>query len=200
MNRFGDPLFRIIWGQTETMQIAGKWGYEEKLVGNNQPCWILQRWMPPETYGTPEMYYTLTADPETGLAMLGEYPELGRYETVVILQEKKYDPTTRQLHIETLPMNTDIVERLMGVCMASQEMTYWERKAAKEAEEAYENAQIVSEIADRLYDSLPGFYGPVSYAGLQNRTALIDRKAAEIEQRWKQMDLRRQPMRGIFQN
>ena len=199
VNRFGEPLFRIIWGQTETMQVAGRWGYEDKLIGHNQPCWILQRWMPPELYGTPEMYYTLTADPGTGLAMLGEYPEQGRYETIVMLQEKRYDSSTGQLIIETIPLNEEIVERLMYVCIAAQEMTAWERKAAQDAQEAYDNTQAVAKISDRLFDSLPSFYGPTSYANMRNRTSLIDRKASEIEQQWKQMNLRRQPVRGMFQ-
>lgn len=201
MNCFGEPLFRIIWGQTETMQVASEYGYEHKLIGHNQPCWILQKWMPPEAYGTPDTYYALTADQLTGLPLLGEYPEFGRYETLVTFSSKRYDPMTNELIIDTIPLDWEIIERAIPALLASQEMTYWEVRAAQEAEEAYENACVVSEISDRLHDQLPTFYGPTSHAQIGNRTALIDRKMAQIDREWRKRaaDLKLPPRKGFYQ-
>lgn len=201
VNRYGGPNFRLIWGQTDTYDIATHHGYMPRLHGNNQPCWILQRWVAPEMYGTPEVYYALTADKETGLAMLGEYPEFGRYETVTQFMRREYNEQTQRLDIHTIPLDWTIIERLIPVMLKAQEITYWEQRAAVEQEEAEENARQVDMIASRLYDDLPSFYGPVSYAGQRTRTALIDRKKAQIEQEWRRRErmLRHQPRRGFYQ-
>jgi hypothetical protein len=203
VNHFGGPMFRIVWGQTETFQMAAAdgSGYVEKLIGNGKPVWLLQRWMPPEAFGTTELYYRFTADPETGLALLGEYPDFGRYETMITFESKHYDPATNQLVIETIPLDWEIIERAIPLLMQSQELTYWQIRAALEEQERLEEQAIVAEIADRLSDSLPNFYGPVSYAGQANRTALIDRKKEQIERDWRKRGkaLRQEPARGFFQ-
>lgn len=197
-NQFGGPNFKIVWGQTETYEMATPYGYRPKLMGNNDPCWMLVRWTPPEMYGTPEVYYALTADAETGLAMLGEYPEFGRYEILTKFLRREYNPDTQQLEIHTIPLDWNLIESLIPVMLASQEMTYWEQRAAIEQEEAEENARQVDMIASRLYDDLPMFYGPMSYAGQRNRTALIDRKSEQIEKVWRRFNHHR-PRRGFFQ-
>jgi len=199
VNCFGDAIFRIVWAQTESVKVATPRGMEDRLVGHNQPCWLLQRWMAPELYGTPELYYWLNSDPATGLPINGEYPELGRYETIITFLHRSID-SGGALVIETIPLDWEVIERAIPVLLASNEMTYWQQKAAIESQEAWENAQLVQQIADRLHDDLPTFYGPVSYAGQGNRTALIDRKKAEIESKWKQMGGKRyRPQRGFFQ-
>lgn len=201
VNEFGSPYFRIIWGQTETYQAATAHGYEQRLIGHNQPAWIIQKWLPPDCYGMPETYYWINADYESGLCLLGEYPEFGRYETIQPLASKKYDPATNELIVETIPLDWEIIERVIPVLVASQELTYWQRKTAIEDMEAAENAQKVSEIADRLMDSLPSFYGPTSYNKQAIRTSVLDRKMFEIQQVWSKhrVQERRQPRRGFHQ-
>jgi hypothetical protein len=201
VNPFGEPNFRIVWGQTETFDAADGDGYQQRLIGLNQPCWILQRWLPPECYDTPDIYYRVTADPESGLPMLGEYPEFGRYETITPFMLKRYNPETKSLEIKTLPLDWEIIERAIPILFASEQMTEAERLAAQNQREEEENAAIVTEIAERLADSLPTFYGPTSFADQRNRTALIDRKKAEIERAWKQLGIhkRRNPKRGFYQ-
>jgi hypothetical protein len=201
VNRYGGPNFRLIWGQTETYEVATSHGYAPRLMGNNDPCWMLLKWTAPEMYGTPEVYYALTADAETGLAMLGEYPEFGRYEILTKFLRREYNQDTQMLEIHTIPLDWNLIESLIPVMLASQEMTYWEQRAAVEQEQAEENARQLDMIASRLYDDLPSFYGPVSYAGQRTRTALIDRKKEQIEQVWRRRErmLRRQPRRGFYQ-
>ena len=201
MNRFGAPNFRMVWGQTETYEAASQYGYVQKLKGNNDPCWMLLKWTAPEMYGTPEVYYALTADAETGLAMLGEYPEFGRYEVLTKFIRREYNSDTQELEIHTIPLDWKLIESLIPVMLASQEMTYWEQRAMIEQEEAEENARQVDMIASRLYDDLPAFYGPTSHAARINKTALIDRKKEQIEREWTRRlkYLRQQPRRGFYQ-
>lgn len=152
-------------------------------------------------YGTPEVYYELTADKETGLAMLGEYPEFGRYETLVKFLHREYNEATQELEVHTIPLDWNLIESLIPVLQASQEMTYWEQRAIIEQEKAEENARQVDMIASRLYDDLPAFYGPTSHAARINKTALIDRKKEQIEREWTRRlkYLRQQPRRGFYQ-
>ena len=202
-NRFGEPFFRFIWGQTETYDISTLHGYSKKLIGHGEPCWIVQKWLPPEMFGIPEMYYYFTRDPDhPELAMLGEYPQFGRYETVTPLRTRRYDQETNSIVVETLPLDWDMVERVIPVLIAAQELTYWQAKAAQQAMEEEENLRVVMEIADRMDDARRRLE-PTSYRDQQNRTALIDRKMAEIEQQWKRMGVGRpgwNPPKGFFQN
>jgi hypothetical protein len=44
--------------------------------------WHIERWVPPEAYGTPQQWYELTTEVEDGIriAALGPYPARGEYE------------------------------------------------------------------------------------------------------------------------
>lgn len=200
-NVFGDPLFKIVWGQTETYQVATLHGYEDKLLGQNMACWIILKWQPPEMYGPPDLYYLHDLDPETGLALCGEYPERGRYEILQPLMAKTYNAHTHALEITTLPLDWEILEIAIPLLQRSQELTYWEKKSAEDQALAMENAEQVAVIADRLFDELPRFYGPTSFAGQSMKTSALTRKMDEIERKWKQLGVQRraQPARGLWQ-
>ena len=200
VNHFGGPNFRIIWGQTETMDVLSSDGrsYVRKYIGHGEPCWIIQRWRPPELFGTPESYYQATADPETGLALLGEFPEFGMYETVTPLKHVEYNADTKELEIKTIPMDWEVIERAIPLLEAAENMTEAEKQAALDERERRENAETVAYIADRLYDELPTFYGPTSHAAISNRTALITRKMDELDKIWRRLGIRR-PSRGFYQ-
>lgn len=202
VNYMGDPMFRIVWGQTDTFQVAGLHGYTEHYCGHGQPCWVIQMWRPPEMYGTPEIYYALTTDKETGLAMMGEYPDAGRYETIVPLMSKRIDPDSKRLIIETLPLDWELIERCMPVLQQALEMSYWQRKEAIQAAKDFEEHERLMMAVEGMADAMPSFLGPVSYDGQMNRTALIDREMAKIEHEWRRLGfdkLKRRPRTGFFQ-
>ena len=185
VNRFGDPIFRFVWGMTETenrLTIRGT--YEPQLIGHNQPCWILQMWQPPELFGTPDFFYFANRDPASGLPLM-EYPEFGRYGDLATFLFRNYDAKTHELRIETIQLDFAIIDRAMPLMIQALEMTESQKELAREQQEAWENAQLVQQIAERLHDDLPTFYGPVSYANQGNRTALIEpeegRNRAEVE-------------------
>jgi hypothetical protein len=199
VNRFDEPNFRIVWGQTEMTTVAGLHGYEERLLCSGAPCWNILRWIAPEVYGTPESWYAANYDELTKLCLLGLYPEKGRYEVAVPLMRKWME--NGNLKFEAMPLNYSILDIVIPLLVQAEKIGWLERKLAQEEHERRENERIVQQIADRLQGELPSFYGPVSYAGQRTRVALIERKMDEIERKWKQLPhVIRNPRRGFFQH
>ncbi len=80
VNQFGEAIFRACWGWSRLDWIGGTWEdrdehgvllrevtefrREPKYFPANR--WHIERWMPPETYGTPKMWY----GPEGGFLQL----------------------------------------------------------------------------------------------------------------------------------
>ncbi len=95
VNQFGEAIFRACWGWSRLDWIGGTWEdrdehgvllrevtefrREPKYFPANR--WHIERWMPPETYGTPKMWYGGTLGAE-----LGPYPSRGDYEHCFTLE------------------------------------------------------------------------------------------------------------------
>lgn len=102
LNRFGEPNFRVVWGWSRLTWIGGKWTdtdahgnvtreiVELREVPKYLPLdrWHIERWMPPETYGSPRQWYAQTVEREDGISIpaLGPYPRRGEYEHCFTLQ------------------------------------------------------------------------------------------------------------------
>ena len=101
-NRFGEPNYRVAWGWNRLTWIGGKWTLfdshgnatgarielrrEPKYVPIER--WHVERWMPPESYGSPEFWRLSTSEEEDGIriAALGPYPARGDWEHVFTLE------------------------------------------------------------------------------------------------------------------
>lgn len=201
-NYLGEPVFRMMWASAVRMETPGNHGIyvEEPVPGMNQPCWALQKWLPPEAYGTPELYEMLFKDEETGLMLTGPYPEFGRYETVILFKSAHFDEALKRIIITTIPLDWDVLELALPMLLRCQELTAAEIKAVKAAEkEALERAKL-QQMEDRLYDALPSFYGPHSFGGQKMKTSLIDREMAKVEAQWRRLPPHlRKGQRGFFQ-
>ncbi|HXZ12821.1 MAG TPA: hypothetical protein VEG64_10535 [Candidatus Sulfotelmatobacter sp.] len=95
-NRYGEPNFRVVWGGSRLGWIGGCWtdrdshgnlvreAIELRRVPKYLPFdrWHIERWMPPEIYGSPDQWYTQTIEIEDGVRIpaLGPYPARGEYE------------------------------------------------------------------------------------------------------------------------
>jgi hypothetical protein len=95
-NRLGEPNFRVVWGGSRLTWIGGRWVdrdahgnvvrevIELRQVPKYAPVdrWHIERWTPPESYGSPEEWYTRTTEVEDGIRLpaLGPYPSRGEYE------------------------------------------------------------------------------------------------------------------------
>ncbi len=96
LNRYGEPNFRVVWGWSRLTWIGGKWTdtdahgnvtreiIELREVPKYFPFdrWHIERWMPPETYGSPQQWYGQTIERNDGVSIpaLGPYPRRGEYE------------------------------------------------------------------------------------------------------------------------
>ena len=101
-NRFGEPNYRAVWGWSRLDWIGGKWEdrdaggtllrevvelrREPKYTPHNR--WHIERWLPPETYGSPEQWHAATIEIENGrnIPALGPYPSRGEYEHCFTLE------------------------------------------------------------------------------------------------------------------
>jgi hypothetical protein len=112
LNRFGEPNFRIVWGGSRLTWIGGRWTdydaqgnvvretvelrREPKYIPLNR--WHIERWMPPESYGSPVSWYEQTVEVANGIRIpaLGPYPSRGEYEHCFTLEsvEGEFMPLT----------------------------------------------------------------------------------------------------------
>ena len=101
-NRFGEANYRAVWGWSRLDWIGGKWEdrdstgallrevvelrREPKYTPHNR--WHIERWMPPESYGSPEQWHaeTLEIENRRSIPALGPYPSRGDYEHCFTLE------------------------------------------------------------------------------------------------------------------
>jgi hypothetical protein len=101
-NRFGEANYRAVWGWSRLDWIGGKWEdrnedgalvrevvelrREPKYTPHNR--WHIERWLPPESYGSPDQWHAETIEIENGrsVAALGPYPSRGDYEHCFTLE------------------------------------------------------------------------------------------------------------------
>lgn len=96
INRFGQANYRAVWGWSRLSWVGGKWEdrdeagnllreiVELRQVPKYTPHdrWHIERWLPPEAYGSPQDWYAQTVEREGGASVpaLGPYPASGEYE------------------------------------------------------------------------------------------------------------------------
>jgi hypothetical protein len=106
-NRFGEPNFRVVWGWSRLTWIGGRWTdrdangniIREKIELRHVPKylphdrWHIERWLPPELYGTRDSWRALTLESEDGtlIPALGPYPARGEYEHCFTLNGPRGD-------------------------------------------------------------------------------------------------------------
>jgi hypothetical protein len=96
-NRFGEANYRPVWGWNRLAWIGGKFEEHDPATGSllrevvelrqepKYPAvnrWHIERWVPPEVYGSPHAWYAQTIERENGVSIpaLGPYPSRGEYE------------------------------------------------------------------------------------------------------------------------
>ena len=103
VNRFGEPNYRAVWGWNRLAWIGGKFEEHDPSTGSllrevvelrqepKYPAvnrWHIERWVPPEVYGSPRAWYAQTIERENGVSIpaLGPYPSRGEYEHCFTLE------------------------------------------------------------------------------------------------------------------
>jgi hypothetical protein len=102
-NRFGEPNYRAVWGWSRLGWVGGKWEDRDEAGGlvrevaelryvpkyTPQDRWHIERWLPPEAYGSPLDWYAQTMERADGsnIPALGPYPNRGEYEHCFTLED-----------------------------------------------------------------------------------------------------------------
>jgi hypothetical protein len=101
-NRLGEANYRAVWGWNRLSWIGGKFEdrdehgalLRERIELRLEPKypavnrWHIERWVPPEVYGSPRAWYAQTTERENGISVpaLGPYPSRGEYEHCFTLE------------------------------------------------------------------------------------------------------------------
>ncbi len=106
VNRFDEANYRAVWGWNRLAWIGGKFEERDPDTGSllrevvelrqepKYPAvnrWHIERWVPPEVYGSPRAWYAQTIERENGISIpaLGPYPSRGEYEHCFTLESRR---------------------------------------------------------------------------------------------------------------
>jgi hypothetical protein len=144
-NLYGDPVFRAVWSQDVLHYAAGWWNdydratgaivrrvFEARKVPKYQCAarWIIERWMPPEFFGTPELWEQATveysAQHNMAVLELGPYPSRGDYVLLWKCEDAdgnflELTPTLAQYTVEIALMPIPSVGEMQAQAMALRE-------------------------------------------------------------------------------
>jgi hypothetical protein len=102
-NPYSEPNYRAVWGWNRLAWIGGKFEERDPATGSllrevvelrqepKYPAvnrWHIEKWLPPEVYGSPRAWYAHTVERENGVSIpaLGPYPSRGDYEHCFTLE------------------------------------------------------------------------------------------------------------------
>jgi hypothetical protein len=195
-NQYDEPNFRLVWSQGgdehALYRAGGAWeiegmpsiiGYRDLLKGGGTPSWALLQYHPAIHYGTPESYYVMNHDDQTGLQDLGEYPYSGRYEVLYNLRWS--ERVGNRLIFEAMPLNTFLLETVVPIIIQARDISWEQTKAALLDQKAKEDKADIDMIEAVMHDSKVPFKGnAVSYGNQGCRTSLIDKKVEMMTRSW----------------
>jgi hypothetical protein len=167
LNRFGEPNFRVVWGWSRLSWIGGKWEDHDpengelvrevngvRLEPKYTPLdrWHVERWCPPEIYGSPDDWRLQTAEMVDGDAIpaLGPYPSRGEYEHVFTLEGPRG---------EFVQLTPAIVEHLCRMVESSRRVPREHGRAMLYQREIRAEGQYDSWADTVLGDASPAFHG-----------------------------------------
>jgi hypothetical protein len=161
-NRHGEPNFRVVWGGSRLTWIGGRWTdrdangnvirevVELRQVPKYVPTdrWHIERWTPPESYGSPELWYEQTSETEGGVRLpaLGPYPVRGEYEHCFTLETAAG---------EFIPLNPAACDWIARAVEWSRRQPRQSKRLALAAREAARARDFDRAAAD-LLDAAPG--------------------------------------------
>lgn len=155
----GLPNFRIVWGGDRLCVLGGKWRDHDRNTGllvrevveyrqlPKYPLstnrWILEMWLPPEHFGSPEDWAATTYEFIEGQLMecLGPYPAGGEYELVKVLE-------TPRGHF--VPLTPTICEVLVATAKRNQQIPARVRVEARRARTQLEEKAKDQRMTDRI--------------------------------------------------
>ncbi len=166
VNRFGEANYRAIWGWNRLAWIGGKFEERDPATGSllrevvelrqepKYPAvnrWHIERWVPPEVYGSPRAWYSETIERENGVSIpaLGPYPSRGEYEHCFTLEGP------RGKFIQLTPT---VAEHIARAIEWSRRYPRAKTRAQLYQREAREDRHYEQWAYDVLDDAVPAFH------------------------------------------
>jgi len=164
-NRFGEANYRAVWGWNRLAWIGGKFEdrdeqgallrervelrWEPKYPAVNR--WHIERWLPPEVYGSPRAWYAQTIERENGISIpaLGPYPARGEYEHCFTLESPRG---------EFVQLTPTIAEHIARAIEWSRKFPRAQRRAGLYSREACQDRSYENWAFDQLDDAVPAFH------------------------------------------
>jgi hypothetical protein len=166
LNPFGEPNFRVVWGGSRLAWIGGRWtdrdahgnAIREAIELRRAPKyfphdrWHIERWLPAETYGSPETWRAQTIEIEDGIAIpaLGPYPSRGDYEHCFTLSG------ARSEFIPLSPAACDWIVRAIEWARRQPRSARRTAVALRESRRALDFDRLADDMLD---DAVPGLRG-----------------------------------------
>jgi hypothetical protein len=164
-NRFGEPNYRSVWGWNRLAWIGGKFEdrdengvlLRERIELRKEPKypavnrWHIERWVPPEVYGSPRAWHAQTNEIANGqiVAALGPYPSRGEYEHCFTLET----PTG-----EFIQLTPTVAEHIARAIEYSRCKPRGQSRRKLYDREALEDRTYENWAFDLLDDQVPAFH------------------------------------------
>ncbi len=165
-NRFGEPNYRAIWGWNRLAWIGGKFEERNPATGallrevvdlRREPKypavnrWHIERWVPPEVYGSPRAWYSQTLEVANGRSVpaLGPYPSRGDYEHCFTLENPRGE------FVQLTPTVAEYIARAIEWSRAQPGPT---RRAAIQNREHRDDREFDAWAYDLLDAAVPAFH------------------------------------------
>jgi hypothetical protein len=165
INRFGEANYRAVWGWNRLAWIGGNFEdrdehgalLRERVELRQEPKypavnrWHIERWLPPETYGSPRAWYPQTIERANGISIpaLGPYPSRGEYEHCFTLETAGG---------EFLQLTPTIAEHIARAIEWSRRVPRARSRAQLDEKEARSERNYEKWAFDVLDDSVPAFH------------------------------------------
>jgi hypothetical protein len=165
-NRFGESNYRALWGWNRLAWIGGKFEDRDPATGSllrevvelrQEPKyptvnrWHIERWVPPEAYGSPRLWYSQTIERANGVSIpaLGPYPHRGEYEHCFTLE------TPRGEFVQLTPT---VAEHIARTIEWSRKFPRGKAKAQLYEREARDDRAYSDWAYDLLDDAVPALH------------------------------------------
>jgi len=194
-NRYGDPLFKLVWSDDVRSIIGGAFadgfvGYRNVRMMRNDPCWVLMIWEGPEAFGDPDLWNMDYRSMVNGLLDCGSFPKEGRYRVLKqflhrqIEQQERHEvlwnPIKKRMEqrkvqdqrVVTYRMEPSglILDLMLPMLMAWRRLAPHQKlEALKDRKEAADKA-LSNRIKDAVHDSR-----------IRRGSALVAKRAEFIE-------------------
>ena len=164
-NRFGEANYRAVWGWNRLAWIGGKFEDRdergvllcERIELRKEPKypsinrWHIERWVPPEAYGSPRSWYLQTTEHAGAQSVpaLGPYPSRGEYEHCFTLETQSG---------EFIQLTATIAEFVASAIERSRVAPRAQSRAQLYEREEHEDQSYADWAYDLLDDAVPAFH------------------------------------------